>query len=238
PACCTPCTAPATDSMSKTASTHNTSLRTRIIVALGVIVTVTAGLFAFGVLYMKEKLEEVIFENMVREQLQVLHAQLDEGRYNQTALFKDWSFYYGDALQQAPPELRRLAPGSHHSVRIAERYFQVEIDAHDSAPVALTYDITEWELQEHALFRALAWSMALLLAAATLMGWQASRAILAPVRALTQRLAGIDPRQRGVRIAEQFQGDEISQIARAFDQYLARLDSFVERERSFTAAAS
>lgn len=224
--------------MNKTAIAHNTSLRTRIIVVLGVVVTITAGLLAFGVLYMKEKLEEVIFENMVREQLQVLHAQLDEDRYDAGTLFKDWSFYYGDALQQAPAELRRLAPGSHHSVHIGDQYFQVEIDEHEGAPVALLYDITEWELQEDALFRSLAWSMALLLAVALLMGWQASRAILAPVRALTQRLAAIDPRQRGVRITPEFQSDEISQIARAFDQYLARLDQFVERERSFTAAAS
>lgn len=224
--------------MNRAMSTHKTSLRTRIIVALGVIVTVTAGLLAFGVLRMKEQLEEVIFENMVREQLQILHAQLDEGRYDPATLFKNWAFYYGDELDRAPPELQQLPPGSHHSVRIGPYYYQVEIDQHDGAPVALSYDITEWEQQEHALFEGLAWSMGVLLLVALLMGWQASRAILAPVRALTRRLAAIDPGQRKVRIGPEFQGSEIGQIARAFDQYLARLDNFVERERSFTAAAS
>src|SRR5690606_16427342 len=53
-----------------------------------------------------------------------------------------------------------------------------------------------------------------------------------------ERLTSMQPRQRKLRIAQDFQGDEINRIARAFDVYLERLDQFVERERSFTAAAS
>jgi len=234
-------TAFATTSTSMTTSnspSYKSSLRWRIILVLGLIVTVTSALFAYGVLQMKERLEEVIFDDMVHGQLEVLLQQVEQGSYDERDLFRDWAFYYGPAAQQVHPLLLALAPGSHHSVLIGERYYQVEVGSHAGAPVYLTYDITEWELQEHELFRLLAWGIGLLAIAAILMGLQASKTILAPVRALTDRLAGIHPRQRKVRIADQFQGNEIGQIASAFDLYLERLDQFVDRERSFTAAAS
>ena len=230
--------APGIACMTPTTRVYRTSLRSRIILALGLIVTVTAGLFAFGVLRMKEQLEVVIFDDMVQEQLQALLLQVDTKTYDTDKLFKDWTFYFADTLASAPAALLALPPGSHHSIQIDGRHYQVEVDEHDSGKVILTYDITDWERQERTLLEGLAWSIVALLLAALLMGWQAARAILAPVRALTGRLTTIEPRQRQVRIAQEFQGYEIGQIARAFDQYMERLDKFVERERSFTAAAS
>jgi signal transduction histidine kinase len=219
------------------ASTYSTSLRARIVLALVVIVTVTSSLFAFGVLFMKEKLEEVIFDRMVQSQLEQLVAQLDAGTYDPDRLFEGWSFHFEDT-GTVDPILHALPPGSHHSVRVGERHYQVEVAERDGHPVYLTYDITEWENLEHRLFRMLAYAIAGLAVVAIVMGRQASRAILAPVNALTARLAAMQPRQRNQRIAAEFEGDEIGRIARAFDQYMERLDHFVERERSFTAAAS
>lgn len=218
-------------------NTYKTSLRARIILALVLIVTVTSSLFAFGVLFMKEKLEEVIFDSMVRSQLDELLAQLDSGTYDPERLFEGWSFHFEDT-GAVDPVLHALAPGSHHSVRVGTRHYQVEVALRDGHPVYLTYDITEWENLEHRLLEMLAYAIGALAVIAVAMGRQASRAILAPVNALTARLAAMQPRQRNLRLAADFAGDEIGRIARAFDQYLERLDQFVERERSFTAAAS
>jgi signal transduction histidine kinase len=216
---------------------YKTSLRVRIMLALALIVTVTSSLFAYGVLFMKEKLEEVIFGNMLREQLQELLVQVDTGSYDRAQLFRNWDFHYEDG-SAVDPVLHALPPGSHHSVRVGERFYQVEVALRDGHVVYLTYDITEWENLEHDLLRLLAYGIGVLLLVALLMGRQASRAILAPVNALAERLTTMQPRQRKVRIAQDFQGDEISRIAQAFDLYLERLDQFVERERSFTASAS
>lgn len=216
---------------------HSTSLRLRLMLALALIVTVTGTLFAYGVLFMKEKLEEVIFGDMLRAQLQELLLELDSGSYDRSQLFRGWDFHFEDD-GNIDPILHALPTGSHHSVRVGERYYQVEVAQRDGHTVYLTYDITEWELLEHELLRFLAYGIGVLLLAALLMGWQASRAILAPVNALAERLASMQPRQRKLRIAQDFAGDEINRIARAFDVYLERLDQFVERERSFTAAAS
>ena len=70
------------------------------------------------------------------------------------------------------------------------------------------------------------------------LGLWMSAQIFAPVTALSKRLQALDPRQRKVRIAADFAGDEIAGIAESFDRYMERLDGFVEREQLFTAAAA
>jgi signal transduction histidine kinase len=58
------------------------------------------------------------------------------------------------------------------------------------------------------------------------------------VQTLSERLTQIEPGQASLRLAADYAGTEIGQIAASFDKYQERLEKFVERERSFTAAAS
>lgn len=217
---------------------NNTSLRARLILALVVIVTLTSTLFAGGVMLIKQQLEAVIFGNMVHDQLEALTQQLDAGTYVGASLFDGWDLYVGENDTVLHPVMRDLEVGSHHSVIIEDRYYQIEVGERAGNKVYLSYDITDWENQEHQLLEMLVYGVGLVLIAAILMGWQASISVLAPVNALAKRVSGIQPNQRNVRIAEDYQGNEISLIASAFDRFLERLDQFVDRERSFTAAAS
>ncbi|MDT8397110.1 MAG: HAMP domain-containing sensor histidine kinase [Pseudomonadales bacterium] len=214
------------------------SLKFRLIVALVVIVTVTSTLFATGVLFIKQQLEEVIFGDLVRQQMQTLLADFDSSHYANDFLFERWNFYHDGNTDGLAPEIMQLPLGSHHSVSAGAHFYQVEVASIQGQKVFLTYDITAWENQEHEILRLLLYGVGLVLLAAIVMGISAAKAILAPVRALSQRLATIKPGERKLTIAQDFQGSEIGQIAAAFDQYLERIDNFVERERSFTAAAS
>lgn len=214
------------------------SLRARLILALVVIVTLTSTLFAGGVMLIKQQLEAVIFGEMVRDQLQVLDQQLEAGTYSEAALFENWMLYVDENAEGLHPDIRALSAGSHHSVKIDDNYYQVEVGEHHGERIFLSYDITEWENQEHEVLEMLAYGVGLVLIAAVLMGWQASKTVLAPVNALAKRVSEIQPRQRNVRIAGEYEGSEIALIATAFDRYMERLDQFVDRERSFTAAAS
>ncbi len=214
------------------------SLRFRVLLALVLIVTVTSFLFAGGVLIIKAQLEAVIFGNMVARQFNELVAQLDAGTYMDSHLFAGWQFYFGDRISALPSALLALAPGSHHSVTVGDFIYQIEVGQWRGTPAYLTYDVTEWESQEHSVLRMLVYGLVLVLVVSLLMGISATRAILAPVRQLSRRLTEIQPGERSLRIAQDYQGTEIGQIAAAFDKYLERLDQFVERERSFTAAAS
>jgi len=215
-----------------------TTLKFRILVALVLIVSVTSLLFAGGVLLIKARLEASIFGDMVAEQMRVLTAQLDDGSYHGDALFTGWEFHFGEATAQLPAEITALAPGSHHAVAAGNFVYQVEVNAWNGQRAYLTYDVTEWEDQEHAVLRMLLYGLLMVLIVAIGMGLTATRAILAPVQALSRRLTEMQPGQSRLRIAEDYAGTEIGQIAASFDKYQERLEKFVERERSFTAAAS
>lgn len=217
---------------------HRVSLRSRIILSLVIIVTVTSTIFATGVVLIKQQLEEVIFGEMVHDQLLVLITQLDDNAEAEPALFENWMFYYDEKVAQLHPDIIALSEGSHHSVIIEDNYYQVEVGSRNNQPVYLTYDITDWENQEHTLLEMLAYGVGVVLIAAIFMGVLASKTILNPVKSLANKLAHLQPKQRNVRIASEYQGNEVAQIAEAFDRYLEQLDQFVDRERSFTAAAS
>ncbi len=141
---------------------------------------------------------------------------------------------------ELPESIRQLPPGCLcSSINIDDRFYHLQIEQIPEGKVYLTYDVTEWEQQEHALLATLFYGLVVVLIVAVLMANRSSRIILSPVKAPTARLTNIEPK-RGprVRIAGEFRGSEIGQIASAFDNYSARLDQFVERERSFTASAS
>lgn len=214
------------------------SLRARVMLAIVLLVTVISTLFVGVIWQIKVRLEAVAFSHMVSDQLTLIMQSPGGPAQFDDSLLSDWNLYYGPALSNMPSQFADLPTGSHHSVRVAERYFQVEVRSSATGPVLLSQDITEWELQEHWLLQLLAGGVVLVLMIAIFAGYRASLAVLSPLQALTQKLSAIQPDQRGVRVAAGPYGSEVSRIARAFDLYLERLDRFVEREKYFAAAAS
>ncbi len=217
---------------------YKNSLKRRIIFTTVIIVTVVSTLFAGGLLLIKQRLEETTFGELVREHLEVLINEPESAELLSHPLFDEWRFYRGDAVVQLPEDIRRLSVGTYHSVEIGHRYYHLQIEETPLGRVYLTYDVTEWEVQEHALLATLFYGVLVVLLVAVVVANRSSWIILSPVRALTGRLATIEPGDRGVRLAGDFKDSEIGQIATAFDSYSSRLDQFVERERSFTASAS
>ena len=59
-----------------------------------------------------------------------------------------------------------------------------------------------------------------------------------PVSNLAHEVSNIDPEDRKIRIEDKYRDYEVGLIAQSIDLFLARLDKFVEREQSFTAAVS
>tara|TARA_R100000900_G_scaffold31483_3_gene25629 strand:- start:65394 stop:65924 length:531 start_codon:yes stop_codon:yes gene_type:complete len=138
--------------------------------ALVVIVTLTSTLFAGGVILIKQQLEAVIFGDMVRDQLQVLSQQLDNDAFSEAALFENWTFYFDSTTASVPAEFRSLEEGSHHSITVGENYYQVEVANRDGDKIFLSYDITEWENQEHRTLELLAYGIGFVALAAIFYG--------------------------------------------------------------------
>lgn len=216
---------------------YKVSLHTRIISFTVAIVTVTSVLLAFGVLTLKNRLEEETFGRMVQDQMDYF-LQTENATISQAEMLAGWELRRGESASGLPAQISQLPPGSHHSVRVDDAYFQVEVAERNGEKIYLTYDLTAWEEQEHEVLGILAYGALLILLAAILVAHLSSKASLRPLNALTERLAGIQPDQRDIRISSEFTGHEVHSIAREFDRYLKRLDEFVEREKFISTAAS
>ena len=214
------------------------SLRARLILAIVVLVTLISSVFVVAIWEIKVRLEAVAFGHMAEEQLQLMMAVSEGPDSLDMRLLPDWQLYTGHALTTMPVAFAQLPPGSHHSVRVDDSYYQVQVSDQTGYPAVLTYDITEWENQEHWVLLLMVLGVVLVLAVTMISALKASAAVLAPLRQLTERISGIQPQQRGIRLSAEFTGNEVGRIAQAFDAYLERLDGFVSREKYFTTAAS
>lgn len=217
---------------------NNASLNTRIMIYTIALVTVTSVLFAFGVLTIKNRMEELTFGRMVREQMDYFLAGANLARISQTDMLTGWKLSSGSNISKLPTEITELPLGSHHSVKVGQIYYQVEVAEKEGSRFYLSYDITTWEEQEHEVYMLLFYGSLFLMAVAAIVAFFTARASLQPLYGLTQRLAKIQPDQRDLRISGEFRGVEVHSIATEFDRYLKRLDEFVERERFISAAAS
>ena len=214
------------------------TLRYRLILVTAVIVTVTSTLFAGGLLLIKQQLEEATFGKIVSRHIDILLADPANADSLDNPLLNEWQYYRGDDVQRLPADIQALPPGAYHSIKLDKRHYQLQIVSDAGDKVYLLYDISDWEEQEHTLLAILLAGMLVVLIVALYLASKAADSVLEPVRRLTQRLTGLSPKQRGVRIEAEFGDSDISQIAAAVDSYLERIDHFVDRERSFTAAAS
>ncbi len=216
----------------------NLSMKHRIILSIVGLLTLTSAFFGTGLLMIQQKLEEATFGKMVHQQIEAAMLQPDAEKILANPLFHDWNFYRGSDISHLPEEIRELSPGAYHSVKVGDKHYQIEVVEGDIGHEYMVYDITSWEEQEHLLLHLLAAGVIMTFFAAILVGKWVVTPILSPVHRFTHRLTEIQPRDRKVRIGDEFANCEIAQIGEAFDRYLTRLDSFVEREQSFTAAAS
>ncbi len=214
------------------------SLNNRIVLFTIAVVTVTSVVFAFGILTLKNQLEEATFGRMVRDQLNYILNNPGEFDKSNLQLLPGWTLTNNETVTRLAAEIRDLSPGSHHSVRVGNAYYQVEVATQGDDIYYLTYDISEWEEQEHQLLGLLVYGFILLLAIAAIGAVFTAKASLKPLHSFTRRLSMVQPDQRSLRIANEFSGDEVHLIAIEFDRYLKRLDEFVEREQFITAAAS
>ena len=131
-----------------------------------------------------------------------------------------------------------MEPSTYEDVAIGEQVYHVLISEFGAKRIYLTYDITPQEERDQLLFLVLVLGVIAVSIAAAGLGFWFSRTLIAPVVQLAERLQHLRPGERQVRLSSEFRGQEVEKITKAFDRYMKRLDSFVEREQSFTATAS
>ncbi len=214
------------------------SLRSRIAGTILAAVTLAGVLLSVVAHYVDERLEDSETYDLLAEELTHYEQRMRSDPGAEPLASARLTIYRASDFARMPRSIAALPPGFHNATRIDGRILRVLVKDGDFGRLYITYDVTAHTVQERIALVVLMLGLAAIIAVA---GWAAlalSSRIVGPVRRLANRLRGIDPGMRQLRIADEFAGNELEPIARSVDTFLERLDGFVEREQSFTSTAS
>jgi signal transduction histidine kinase len=186
------------------------------------------------------KLEQAMLDTMVEHET----AELISEYMNSPALYLPTTGAIQSFLKSRnstiaiPDHLKDLAPGEYHDIKTNGKSFHVVVIDLKKDLMYVAFEVTQYHNYNRLLIMALVVGGILTLIGFLVAGLWWVRKNLLPVSHLAEELSSLDPVQRNVRIEEKYSDYEVGLIARAFDEYMDRLDEFVQREQSFTAAIS
>lgn len=194
--------------------------------------------FAHGFL-VNEYAERLVWDSLMEAELDqhLRRSREDPGyRWRDTGSLE---LYRADAGRPLPGPLRGLDPGIHDEIRLGDREVVALVKEAEGVRHTLVLDITEFESREDTLsLFVLGSALLLVLLLVLLMAWGLRRA-LRPLSALAGDIAALAPDRPGQTIApDPGATRELVVISGAVNDYLARHDRFIERERMFIDTAS
>ncbi|MDP3515066.1 MAG: HAMP domain-containing sensor histidine kinase [Sulfuritalea sp.] len=156
------------------------------------------------------------------------------------ASLRGYSMASGSSGADLPPSLRAL-PAGQHEIELDGIPYRAAVAEQDGSRYVILFDeVRQKRRQQRFLGYLVAGAVLMTLLAAVGGLWLAGR-VIAPVTELARAVTDADPEsppRLPAIAAAAAPGDEIDELAHAFERYLARLAAFVERERSFAADAS
>jgi signal transduction histidine kinase len=219
---------------------RNYKLHSRITLAFIFIAIVSTICYLVIMSSVLDGLETATLDAMLGHELEELVvdlAQNPEAELPVTASVKAY-LQSRDHLIPVPDFLKNLSANVYKKLQVGEKIYQVAIVDLNDDRMYLTFDIT-------VIARNLAVVLDMLIAGGLLStivllisGFWLFRKFLLPVSDLADEVSRIDPNDRKIHIDSKYQGYEVGLIAQSIDGFLQRFDEFVEREQSFTAAAS
>lgn len=218
-------------------------LRNRIVLvvsSLALGISLVYSLYTFAFIY---AVEDALLNAQLAEEAAVLNAE--HARTGRWAVPRDPRISLhadpatlppaiGERLREEPERVEFPGPGDSH-------YHLLALRAADGAKAWLVYDVGS-RLVVRPMRDRLLWLLACttlaLLALSLLAGYWASRRTTRRLEQLADAVAGLDPAHPPASWPASRGQDEVGSVARGLEAMTARLQAFVERERSFTRDAS
>lgn len=216
------------------------ALDKRITLVTFLLATAVMALFAVLIGIASDRIEHGVLDQLVIREYGAIQRNLargDEKPLLQTAQLQSWLTSRPDD-EVVPEAFRDLSIGIHHEVSREGSQYHVMREPIEDKFLTLAYQINLVEDKEDQFKIVLGLTVLLGPALLMLLFVTFTRRMTEPVTKLAHKLQNLDPSKRGVRLEDEFQGQEVEAIARAFDRYQERLELMVEREQSFSAAAS
>ena len=216
--------------------------RTGLRLSIAVLVVVYMLLLSLAVIYhgnvVNERAEKLVWTSLLQSELDHYlrrAAEDSDYRWHDTA---DVALY-GESGDPVPARLARLSPGIHDEIRVDGGQRVALVSDVGGRRLVLTLDITEFEEREQHLTVLMAGSaLGGLLIAGLLIAWGLGR-LVKPLADLARDIAALRPDRGGQRVAVgRRASSELVVISDAVNDYLARNERFVERERAFIDSSS
>jgi signal transduction histidine kinase len=214
------------------------SLQQRIAGTMVMLVAVAGLLLAVWAFLANRRLELNVTYDLLAEELTHYQQRLQKDPGSEPLQSAQLRIYRSRDIAELPREIARYAPGTYGPVRINKRYLRVLVRDTEFGRLYITYDITTQLVEQRIASGILGLGVITTIMLTAWLAYRLSGRLVDPVKQLAQRLSDIDPGERHLRIAGEFAGNELAPIASSVDNFLERLDGFVEREQSFTATAS
>jgi signal transduction histidine kinase len=187
-----------------------------------------------------DRLESAMLATLLGHELDELVVELSqnpEAPMPETASVKAY-LLSREHLKPIPDYLRSLSSNVYHKMRVGEEIYQIAIVDLTDDRMYLSFDVTAMSKNQSILLVLLVGGGLLSTIILVVSGFWLFRKFLLPVSDLAEEVSGIDPNDRNIRIEDKYLHYEVGLIAHSIDQFLDKLDDFVEREQSFTAAVS
>jgi len=218
---------------------NRAGLRKRLTLAvLGYAALVALVVAAHGYV-VNERAEHLVWQSMLESELAHFAQRRAADPAYRFASTDTLKLYGPRAGATAPPELARLGPGVHDEVRTADGLFVVLVSELAEGSEVLALDISDIELRERTLTLAMLLPTAAIAATLALLTYAGVGWLVRPLSSIASTIAELPPNRAGQRLQIAASAPrEVEVIAVALNEYLQRIDAFVERERTFVTMAS
>ena len=215
-------------------------LRLRIALTVALLCLLVVGALGVTLYTASENLEDALMQQLVHGEMDYLverHRQ-DPGFVPQPAAnFQSYIVRGPKDRERLPAHLRELGVG-YHEAFVGEEEFEVLVREANGVRYYVAYEVGPYEQREQAL-KTLVWISVLAAALASLaLGYWLSGVLVSQVTGLARQVGNLAAGQPGGALVRPDQDPEVALLARAFDDYQARIQQMIRREQEFTANAS
>jgi signal transduction histidine kinase len=196
--------------------------------------------YLFFVVIMVNKMEDTMLAILVSHEADELITELARDPETRMPRTNSVNAYLlsRNHLDPLPDYLKGLAPNVYNRVAVEEKTYQFTIIDLKDDRLYLAFDTTDVSKRRAILLILLVAGGLVSTVVMVISGFWLFRKYLLPVSQLADELADLSPDDPRIRFEEKYKGFEVGSIARSFDEFMNRMDDFVEREQSFTAAIS
>ncbi|MFT3754737.1 MAG: HAMP domain-containing sensor histidine kinase [Pseudoxanthomonas sp.] len=223
-------------------------LRTRIILSFALLGLGLTALFAYLTDFARQRVENQLVEDVMNQNIDEYARRFyaDPTRPPDVPVQQIKGYFYTpdrfERVRQERPEWARLPDGIHPFTDIdadgVPYTFKLAVRKTPEAWFFLAYDTSQTVRGTVQLKRWLYAAVVLFGALSLLIGWWSASKVMSPVSELAARLRAYRGSENPTPLAPHFPEDEVGELAKALDDYSARLTEVVQRDREFNADVS